>query len=204
MRYLDSAQLVAEYISSLEDFIIVDNYSCNYDHMGAILSNAILQAGVNYRTVVEPRIRRLLQNYPEARITSVFLEYIHKVGAHRILCWKHPEKPRRLLELTTLFFEIGIETEYDLQNWLFEPTNGFSLMQIKGIGPKTVDYLKNLVNIPSVAVDRHIKTFIKNAGVGYEKYDDIRSVVFFAANILEILPSQLDHSIWHYMANKVE
>lgn len=197
---MGSAQLLKNYINSLDNFSVMNNQMGNYKHMGAILTDTVLQAGLNYRTVVEPRVRRVLNNYPEAKITSVFLKTINQFGANSILNWKHPEKPRRLLDVTSLLCSCGVETEDDLKYWLVEPINAQTLRMIKGIGPKTVDYLKNLVDLPSVAVDRHIKNFVKNAGIYCDGYEDIRSIVISAASLLELSPDELDHAIWLFMS----
>ena len=195
------AMQLVEYIYSLNDFSIPQNHTFSYQHMGAILTDTILQAGLNYRNVVEPRVQRVIRNYPDATVTSAFLAIMISEGTYQILDWRHPEKPRRLFELTTFLFRNGIETEADLHTWLLNDINSRSLMNINGIGPKSVDYLKNLVNISTVAIDRHIHNFVKNAGLNIDMYDDIRSIVILAASSMDLLPSKLDHAIWLYMSN---
>jgi len=202
MNITYSAHILANYISSLDDFNIPHNHVYRYNHMGAVLTDTVLQAGLNYRTVVEPRVICVIKNYPEANITSSFLSSLYRDGANKILNWHHPEKPRRLLELTEFFCETSNETEDDLQKWLIEPINCDLLLRIRGIGPKTVDYLKNLVSLSSVAVDRHIRKFVKNAGVSSTSYEEIRFTVVQAANVLNLSPSILDHAIWIYMSKQ--
>jgi hypothetical protein len=59
---LDNALQLINFISSLPDFSIEVNYSFGYKHMGAVVSDAILQSGLNYRTVVQPRINEFSLN----------------------------------------------------------------------------------------------------------------------------------------------
>jgi hypothetical protein len=35
-----------------------------YGHMGATLTDAVLQSGISYETVVLPRVERILRDYP--------------------------------------------------------------------------------------------------------------------------------------------
>ncbi len=199
----NNAYILANYIQSLDNFSISTEHNYGYDHMGAILTDAILQAGLNYRTVVAPRVKRVITNFPEANVTSIFLNYIHQYGAFHILQWQHPEKPRRLDELTTFLYEKGIETRNDLHKWLVVPQNDNMLMKIRGIGLKTVDYLKNLINLPTVAIDRHVRGFVHNAGISSVDYAELRSIVISAATILDITPTILDYAIWSFMSEKM-
>lgn len=198
-----NSYILADYIRSLDNFSVSTNLEYGYDHMGAVLTDAILQAGLNYRTVVAPRVRRVLTNYPEANVTSRFLNCIRQDGPFHILQWQHPEKPRRLVELTTFLYETDIESKNDLYQWLTNPQNDGLLIRIRGIGPKTVDYIKNLVNLSTVAIDRHVRGFVKNAGINSVNYDELRSIVINTATILELTPSILDYAIWSFMSEKM-
>jgi endonuclease III len=198
-----AAQVLVEYMSSLDNFVISRGPVESYNHMGAILTDAILQAGLNYKSVVVPRVRRVIDQYPSANTTSKFLLIIEEQGAGTVLKWNHPEKPRRLLEITRFFHSEFIDTEADLENWLARPDNCGLLLNLRGIGPKTIDYLKNLVNISTVAVDRHIRRFVSNAGITYSGYEEIRTIVESAAELLEVRSSWLDHSIWMYMSQEM-
>jgi hypothetical protein len=59
------AKSLVSYIQSLKDFVIVDFCDTNYGHMGATISDAILQAGTKYETVVRPRIDRIRKIYSD-------------------------------------------------------------------------------------------------------------------------------------------
>src|SRR5690606_26204122 len=131
-----------------------------YEHIGALFTDSVLQAGVNYRTTVFPRVQRVLEEFPDASTTTAFLNAIHQYGANTILDWSHPEKPARLERLTEFFFDQKQETEADLSSWLQDDHNILKMREIRGIGPKTADYMKRLLNIPAIPVDRHIFRFV--------------------------------------------
>ena len=52
-----NAQKLAEYILTGSEFEVCDPTPCPYNnHIGALFTDIILQAGVNYATVVHPRV----------------------------------------------------------------------------------------------------------------------------------------------------
>jgi hypothetical protein len=198
MDILADARQLADFIVSLHDFRISSHEVQSYNHMGATITDSILQAGVNYRTVVEPRVKHVLREYPVAKTSPSFLDVIDQHGVDFVLNWRHPEKPRRVRDLTIFFVKLNVETEADLKYWLLDSDNCQRLLDLKGIGPKTVDYMKRLVGISTIAVDRHMRRFINLAGVKREAYDEIQIVVAFAADLLKISRSNLDSAIWLY------
>lgn len=197
----EASQILVTHIKGLDGFHYTDEYSSTYGHMGAIICDAILQAGMNYLTVVAPRVDHLLMEFPDCTTTSGFVTILNQHGPGKILQWKHHEKPRRVRMLAEHFLMCEVEEEDDLVNWLVVPENCVSLMELKGIGPKTVDYLKLLVNLPAIAVDRHIRKFVYWAGVRLRSYADIRLVVSMTADILEVPHRNLDHAIWEYVVD---
>ena len=199
MEALLNARRIADYILLLPDFRIIYNYHCGYGHIGATLTDAVLQAGVRYQTVVKPRVLKVLANYPAATTVSAFLEVLQTEGTYTVLNWRHPEKPKRLHDITIHFASCYIDTEYQMRFWLLDSTNCHSLLKIRGVGPKTIDYLRQLVGAQSVAVDRHIQAFVRYAGVNSKEYDKIKLSVEYAADLLDVPRSNLDHSIWLYM-----
>jgi len=202
MCSVSDARLLVNYISSLPNFSFSVKDFQTYGHMGAVITDTILQSGLNYRTVVQPRVKSVMSRYPTAQTTSVFLTVIQTYGASYVLNWQHPEKLNRVQNLTEFLIKVNIDTEEQLRNWLVYPANISSLLAIRGIGAKTVDYLKNLVGIPTVAVDRHIRNFVANAGIQCREYNEVRSVVEFAADLLNIPRCSIDRAIWSYMVDK--
>jgi len=194
------AQQFANSISSLSDFEIPKALT-RYDTIGPVLVDAILQAGVNYNSVVAPRVRGVIQRYSDACIdTPSFLSLLRSRTSEEVLSWRDSEKPRRLLDLTEWLVARDVWTIGDLRDWLSCDSRAETLSVIKGIGSKTIDYLKNLVGIPTVAVDRHIRRFIVSAGIPITDYSEIRTVVCLAAQFLATQPDYLDHAIWMYVS----
>jgi hypothetical protein len=136
-----------------------------YEHMGAILCDAGLQAAVNYRTVVVPRIDRLLLHWPCAHTTTAFQRKALRYGLGDVLRWRNHAKLGRIYAMTALFSDHGIETCHDAQHWLASPAAERRLLDIHGVGVKTIDYLRILVGVADLAVDRHVRAFAISAGV---------------------------------------
>jgi hypothetical protein len=198
----DAVTLV-RYIRSHPTFQIVSTMDGAYDHMGATLSDAVLQAGVKYATVVRPRIAALRANYPEARTTSAFLALLVKEeGPETLLRWRGGRKVATLLELTRLLVAEGVETEDEFRAWVAVPGNLDRLRRIKGIKDKTANYVEILLGKQSVAVDRHLFRFLSEAGVPTSDYDDAHALIRDAAILLGVEASILDHSIWRYMSER--
>lgn len=192
------AQQLADCVRRLPNFEIPREI-VRYPTIGPVLADAVLQAGVNYRNVVVPRINRLMERYADACAdTSSFLYLLRFTTSYELLGWQHYEKPRRLLELTEWLVAHDVSDVCDLRNWLSCNSRAQMLTGIRGVGPKTIDYLKNLVGIPSVAVDRHIRKLVLFAGIPVTDYIEIRSIVSLTADLLAVRPDYLDHAIWLY------
>ena len=202
LKVNEKAARLESYIRSLSDFQIAETVDGNYDHMGALIIDAMLQSGINYETVVRPRVLSLLKQYPKAKTTSGFLELVEKVGINELIHWKDDEKPRRILSVARFLNEKGIETEAELHQWLQNPDNIKELKKLRGIGDKTADYFKILVGIQTNAVDRHLLAFLKAANVSVHNYKEAHQVINRAAALMHIDPIYFDHSIWKYMSTK--
>lgn len=190
---------VAEYIRSLSDFP-KDTAMERWRHMGAMLTDAVLQAGIGYEAVVLPRAKQIWANYPEAATTSAFARLIKERGAGLLLNWKGKKKLATLEELVKVLLENGVETEDELRSWLEQPANVERLKQIKGLKDKTADYLQILVGMHTVAVDRHLFQFLENAGAPKKTYNEAHKLIREAAVLLGIESSALDANIWRYMS----
>ena len=192
---------LSEYIQSLPDFELLEKDQPpgepTYNHMGALLTDAVLQAGLNYEKVVHPKALRVRDNYPEAATTSGFLNVLEERGYQEVLQWNDEVKPDRVKRLATFLQNRNVEKVEDLKVWLTRPESRKELREIKGVGPKTADYLPILAGLPSVAVDRHIVRFCAEAGIDKK---GIRKAVKEAAAELDIDEGCLDYSIWFYMS----
>jgi hypothetical protein len=190
------------YIQSLSDFEMLASEQAQYNHMGATITDAILQSGLKYETVVRPRVEHVLLTYPEAIKTNDFLQVLKTHSPENVLKWQHPEKPSRVLGVTEFLSTEDIQTEADLSAWLSSAKNSKRLRRLRGIGPKTVDYFRLLCGISTTAVDRHIIRFLNDAGITPKHYDDAQSIIDATAQLMGISTSILDSSIWTYMATR--
>mgnify|MGYP003462303760 CR=1 FL=1 len=198
-----NAQKLAEYIQGCSDFIICEPKPCYYNnHIGALFTDIILQAGVNYDTVVRPRVSSILKEYPQACNVDHFNAILHKFGYENVLRWNNPVKLQRMKNLISFCRDNNIQTANDLVLFLSDAKKASTLKEIKGIGNKTYDYLLKLMNVDTVAVDRHIFSFIKEAGITSHNYQEVKSTVEFAADFLGISRRCIDYSIWSYMSMK--
>ena len=168
-------------------------------HLGAVLADSILQAGVNYRTVVRPRVERIIQLFPEAATLTGTTAVVSNGLVADFLLWQHSEKIGRFLRLHQSFAWHGIEDTGVLRAWLQLKCNRDLLLQISGIGPKTVDYLCCLVGVDCIAVDRHVRAFATRAGVDAKEYDTLRLTFSFAADLLGASRRDFDSWIWDFV-----
>lgn len=203
MNLAVEARRLADYIQYLnlpsED---APNTQHAYTHIGALYTNIVLQAGLNYRTVVQPRVMYVLSNFPEGETVTGFLEVIEKRSIEVVMKWEHPEKVLRMQNILKFSMERSINTCNDLAKFLSDESNHESFLSIKGVGNKTLDYTMKLLNFDTVAVDRHIYSFIELAGLPVSNYRTTKKMVEFAADLLEVSRSAMDYRIWHYMSNK--
>jgi endonuclease III len=198
---MNKAETVAGYIRNHPTFMIVDSME-RYHHMGATLADAVLQRGIDYKSVVETRIKRLLAAYPAATKTSAFARIVTEQGAAQVLNWSEGQKPHTLTALINLLLEDGVETEDELKAWLERPGNIRLLQRIKGIKDKTADYLQILVGIQTLAVDMHLFAFLAEAGVSTSNYAEAHKILRETAALIGVEPAKLDHSIWRYRSER--
>jgi hypothetical protein len=176
------------------DAILTPRATC--DHMGGLIADSILQAGLNYKNVVRPRVMAILESYPHHDTISAVLSVIngHKTG--EFLNWNHIEKVTRFESLVAFLSAWGIEDTDDLRTALLDDQFCEAVQTINGIGPKTVDYMACLVGIDSIAVDRHIRTYAKKVGVQNTDYQFLHRSFCYAADLLELPRRELDAWLW--------
>lgn len=198
-----NALKLKDYIKSISDFRFVRPNDCPYSsHIGALFTDTILQAGVNYRHVVWPRVAYVLEHYPHAVTVSAFADVLEHYSTSKVLRWNNKEKLCRMNDLVSFCLDHQIETSIQLKSFLYDEENVRALKGIHGIGDKTCDYLKRLLGFDTVAVDRHIRLFIERANVNYNSYNEIKEVVEFTADFMNRQRRELDYSIWSYMSDK--
>ena len=199
---LSDPERLAKYVRSLAGFEIYETIDGDYDHIGATVADAVLQANMRYKTHVKPRVNRILAQYPDARTTSSVLLLLKSITATEFLSWRGEDRAERFSRVLDLFAAEGIETEADLREWLSHKSNLLKLHSIKGIGPKTIDYFKILVGVSTSAIDRHLLNFLELAGLAPCSYLDAQAVINATADILSVDRAYFDHSIWQYMSKR--
>jgi len=199
---LSDAQQLVKYVRSLSEFVTYKTIDGNYNHIGATVADAVLQANMRYATHVKPRINRILAIYPESRTTTAVRSLLEEIGAIEYLSWRGVDRAERFSRVLALFAAEGIETDEDLKRWLSNDTNLPKLRAIKGIGPKTVDYFKIFVGESTSAIDRHLLNFLGMAGLMPCGYSEAQAVINAAADLLKVDRAYFDHSIWQYMSKR--
>ncbi|WP_321938075.1 HhH-GDP family DNA glycosylase [Burkholderia cepacia] len=170
------------------------------EHLGAVLADSVLQAGLNYTTVVRPRIAAILQAHPNRVTISSLVALIEGGETGAFLNWRHHEKVARFEALVLFLKEWGIDDVKDLRAGLASDEFCNVIQTVNGIGPKTVDYMACLVGIDSIAVDRHVRTFAKTVGVKSDDYYFLRKSFCCAADLLSLPRREFDAWLWRRAA----
>jgi hypothetical protein len=165
-------------------------------HIGAILADSVLQAGLNYRSVVRPRVERIRNLYPYASTTEALVNIVSAGRVSEFLVWNHPVKIRRFESLVTAMDSLQVQDARELRTALEDEQFCSALQGLNGIGPKTVDYMACLVGIESVAVDRHIRSYAVKAGVERDEYQFLKRVFCSAADLLSVSRRGFDAWVW--------
>ena len=193
------AQKLALFIETMP-FESVDKRTTTYQHMGATITDAILQAGLNYRHVVWPRVEHLLRDFPDFTTTYDFLMLMKIIPLPELLNWHNKKKLTLIIEVSNLFYDNDIDTEIDLATWLNKQKNEQVLLTLNGIGFKTIDYLKMLIGSPAIAIDRHLYNFLKLADIIIDTYQEASKIYCETAKLLDIGEYELDRKVWLYMS----
>lgn len=170
------------------------------EHLGAVLADSVLQAGLNYATVVRPRVMEILRTHSRCHTISSLFSLVKRGETHEFLNWLHHEKVSRFEALVIFLQRRGVEDAQDLRVALASDEFWDAMQTVNGIGPKTVDYLACLVGVESIAVDRHVRTFAKAAGVENNDYHFLRASFCCAADLLSLPRREFDAWLWRRAA----
>lgn len=199
-EYTTYAESLANYIFTLG--LEYDESRSSYSHMGATITDSVLQAGLNYRTVVYPKVEKLLNEYRDYDTTSDFILLMNVFSLEELIGFKNERKLRCIWEISLLFQSCCIENENQLIFWLNDDANLHSLGAINGVGPKTIDYIKTLVGVNTIAIDRHLFSFLSHAGISASSYAEAKSIFCQTAELLDVDFLSLDKMIWDYMSKR--
>lgn len=182
----------------------------SHQHVGALIADAVLQVGHRYDTHVRPRVRHILNSYPNADTISGVSSVLKTVSLEDFLDWKGMDEHARFQTSVTFFTNEKVDTFANLREWLESDTNRDRLLSSSGRSDKagipkisnaTADYYRVLVRLPdAVKVDSLVKEFVRDAGVNAWRYDyqDLRTIVQLAAGQLGKPPIDLEGAIWNY------
>ena len=173
-----------------------------YYNMAATLTDSVLQAGMNYKSVVYPRVYNILSKYSDYRTTCDFIILFQTIPIEEIIQWKNKRKQNTICNLALYLYNCNINTEDDLAEWILDDGNAESLLEINGVGRKTIDYMKLLSGQQAIPIDRHMFQFLEIAGVLTADYKEASRIFRKTASVLEVGESVLDKTIWNYMSQK--
>jgi hypothetical protein len=209
------AKKLVNYVHSLNDNFKITKAE-PLKHIGAIITDAVLQVGHRWKTHVGPRVERIENSYPEAGTISGLLSLLRSKGAQDLLNWNGIDAQERFRQTAEFFAREQIETVDDLHKWLQSEDNRDRLVTqsprddkagIAKIANKTADYYRVLVGLPdAVAIDTYIKEFLTKAHIDTRKYkyEELRTIVQLAAKQMGIRPVDLDQSIWNFQSENKE
>ncbi|MBN2876776.1 MAG: hypothetical protein JXL85_03885 [Bacilli bacterium] len=191
-------------VSFLKKNVKFEEYKINskYDHMGALIVDSVLQAGLNYEIVVFPRIKRILSLFPDLITTEDFSHIIRQCDMFGLLKWNNPIKIDRIEMLTHFLLDESVMSVEDLYAWIEKLENRDKLASLNGIGPKTIDYMSILAGHNNIAIDRHLVTFLNNHGFEIKEYQQAKHIYEDISNSMDIPLAILDQAIWNYMSNE--
>ena len=111
-------------------------------------------------------------------------------------------KQDTICDLAWYLYNCNVNTEDDLAEWILDDRNAESLLEINGVGRKTIDYMKLLSGQQAIPIDRHMFQFLEIAGVLTADYKEASKILRKTASVLEVGESVLDKTIWKYMSEK--
>ncbi|WP_329389291.1 hypothetical protein OG625_35785 [Streptomyces sp. NBC_01351] len=169
-----------------------------WTHMGAVICDASFQARRKYEFTIRPRILRLQAAWPDAATVGGFRSRLAAEDLAVAMDFADPRRVATAHGIADLLAAQGVDTRADLHVWLDHAANRAALRSVKGVGPKTVDYIGNLVGRSQVAVDVHLRAFAADAGVVGLRYEALRSAYEGAAAALGHEPGGLEHAVWSW------
>lgn len=203
MNYSVETHKLIGFIENHSEFKFIKSNYCFYNnHLGAILTDIILQAGLNYNSVVFPRVIFVYENYPKASDLQGLLDTLSCISLSEFLQWNHCTKLSRYNCIIEFMIQYKITDSYRLCAFLLDKNNKEKFLNLPGIGKKTLDYFFKLMGSDVVAVDRHILTFLDKANIAYKDYNSAKKIVEYTADILGVSRKDIDFSIWSYISAK--
>lgn len=192
------ARALAEYVRSLTDFRMVSP-DPPWGHMGMTLVAVLYAPHMRYETVLG-RAMRLRDDHPDAVTTGQFARTIQELGLPHLVDINNPQARDAVVEVIDILHEAVLETEVDVRESLEDFAHRERLRQVKGIGPKTGEFLRvRCGESEAVAVDMWMVRMLRQAGIHLTRFWEQHEVISRAAYMLGVTPATLGESIWSYM-----
>ncbi|MEU9144009.1 hypothetical protein [Streptomyces sp. NPDC048349] len=174
-----------------------------WTHMGAVICDTSFHAQRKYEATIRPRLRTLQLLWPDAATVSGFQARIAAEDLALAMDYNSPARVATAHAITNLLAARGVDTREDLHAWLGDQDNRAALRKVKGVGPKSVDYIGNLVGRSQVAVDVHLRRFAAEAGISVLGYEQLRALYEEAAEHLGHDRAGLEHAVWRLKSQAV-
>ncbi|WP_329167991.1 hypothetical protein OG709_27930 [Streptomyces sp. NBC_01267] len=169
-----------------------------WTHMGAVICDVSFQPRCNYEATLRPRLLQLQTSWPDARTVRGFQGRLAAEDLAIAMKFNHAQKVATAHAITDLLAANGVDTRDDLHTWLDQQANRAALRTVKGVGPKSVDYIGNLIGRSQVAIDVHLRSFAADAGVPDLRYEQLRTLYEEAAAMLGHDRGGLEHAVWRH------
>ncbi len=172
-----------------------------YDHIGALLADLCLQAGVNYDYIVRPRVEYILERFPSSACVEGLRGALASVDIGEFLRWKGQTKIRLFGAVLEALEYRYIQDVGDLSSWTCTTEARETLLRIHGFGRKTFDYLRLLCGFESIPMDRHLLRFLDLAGVDSRlfDYDAAQELLLTACRQVGLEPYKAERGLWVLM-----
>ncbi|MEU7027714.1 hypothetical protein AB0A60_13610 [Streptomyces sp. NPDC046275] len=199
MASLSTSQLLAAHVRSALGDGPFDPPG-GWTHMGAVICDVSFQARRKYTSTIRPRLLRLQAAWPDAVTVRGFQARLATEDLASAMNFNSPGRVATAHGITALLAARSVDTRDDLHEWLDHQDNRAALRTVKGVGPKSVDYIGNLVGRSQVAVDVHLRSFAAEAGVAGLTYAELQAAYAEAAALLGHEPGGLEHAVWRFKA----
>lgn len=172
-----------------------------WTHIGGVIVDAVLQPQRSYENLVYPRVRHVINTYPEAATTSGFLDLLQKEDPKDVMQYQSDDRASIALNLATTFQQQNLNTVEEIRTCFQTPDEKSALLKnlqhIRGVGPKTANYVGILVGDPeSFAIDARIRKVLKAAGIPRLSYNKTEKVIRDTAAQLGWHAGALDATLW--------
>jgi hypothetical protein len=112
-----------------------------WTHMGAVICDVSFQPRCNYERTLRPRLLHLQLSWADARTVRGFQRRLVTEDLAVAMKFNHVQKVATAHAITDLLAAHGVDTREDLHTWLDHQANRAALRTVKGVGPKSIDYI---------------------------------------------------------------